>query len=179
MPLPFTLVSLDAAALEHYRRDLVTLLADAVNGGASVSFLAPLDPEIAHDYWRNVALDVAGGRRVVLAALDVEREAAAVVGCVHLVLDTPPNGRHRADVQKLLVRSSHRRRGIAAALMARAEVEAQRLGRSLLVLDTQAGSSAETLYARLGYCRAGVIPRYALNYNGSELIETVLFYKLL
>ena len=74
--------------------------------------------------------------------------------------------------------ASGRGQGIAAALMIRAETEAKGLGKSLIVLDTQTGSDAERLYVRLGYERAGVIPRYALSSAG-ELEATSLFFKLL
>lgn len=46
----------------------------------------------------------------------------------------------------------------------------------LLVLDTEVGSPAEQLYARLGYARVGVIPHFARNSSG-DLHGTVLFYK--
>ena len=49
----------------------------------------------------------------------------------------------------------------------------------LLVLDTERGSNAEQLYQRVGYTRVGVIPQFALNHDGSQLIDTVLFYKQL
>ena len=46
--------------------------------------------------------------------------------------------------------------------MERAEKEARAEGKTLLVLDTVTGSSAERLYERLGWTRVGVIPGYAL-----------------
>jgi hypothetical protein len=46
------------------------------------------------------------------------------------------------------------------------------------LLDTQTASDAERLYIRLGYERAGVIPRYALS-SGGDLEATSLFFKLL
>ncbi len=54
-----------------------------------------------------------------------------------------------------------------------------RRDRSLLVLDTEGGSAGERLYERVGYTRVGVIPGFALNHNGSTLIDAVFFYKLL
>ncbi len=50
--------------------------------------------------------------------------------------------------------------------------------RTLLVLDTRQGDSAEQLYRTLGYCEVGVIPAYARNVNG-KLDSTVIFYKTL
>jgi ribosomal protein S18 acetylase RimI-like enzyme len=81
-------------------------------------------------------------------------------------------------VQKLLVRTGFRNRGIARALLSAAEEAARAAGRTLLVLDTEQGSVAERLYEKCGYTRSGVIPQYALNAEGA-LITTVVFYKLL
>jgi acetyltransferase len=62
--------------------------------------------------------------------------------------------------------------------MRAAEEIARKEGRTLLVLDTEQGSSAEELYVKCGYTRAGVIPRYALGADRS-FISTVVFYKLI
>jgi GNAT superfamily N-acetyltransferase len=97
---------------------------------------------------------------------------------VQLALVTKQNGLHRAEVQKLLVHTDFRQRGIARALMSAVEEAARAVGRTLLVLDTEQGSIAEQLYERCGYARSGIIPHYALSTDGS-LITTVVFYKLL
>jgi ribosomal protein S18 acetylase RimI-like enzyme len=97
---------------------------------------------------------------------------------VQLALATKENGRHRAEVQKLLVHTRFRRRGIARSLMSAVEKAALRMGRTLLVLDTEEGSPAERPYEKCGYARAGIIPQYARSAEGS-LISTVIFYRLL
>ena len=51
-------------------------------------------------------------------------------------------------------------------------------GRTLLVLDTLAGSDAEPVYRHLGWQRAGEIPKYAASPDG-QLFPTVYYYKLL
>jgi GNAT superfamily N-acetyltransferase len=168
--MEITKLSADECGL--YQVDLSDLLIDAVDGGAAVSYLAPLGRDAADAFWQTVADDVAKGTRVVIVAL-IDNH---VVGCVHLSLAMQPNGRHRAEIQKLLVHSAYRRRGVATALMAAAEAEAQGMGRSLLVLDTEAGGLAEQLYEQLGYQRAGVIPLFAASSSGG-LHSTVLFYK--
>lgn len=43
---------------------LAEVLIDCVEGGASVSFLAPLDQAKALAFWRGVAACVAGGERI-------------------------------------------------------------------------------------------------------------------
>jgi GNAT superfamily N-acetyltransferase len=53
---------------------------------------------------------------------------------VQIVHAAPPNQPHRADVAKLLVRRSARRRGVARVLMERLEIEAAREKKTLLVL---------------------------------------------
>jgi acetyltransferase len=153
---------------------LVRLLQDTVNNGSSVGFLPPLASETAQAYWLETAQEVAQGKRLLLVA----SEGGEVVGTVQLALVMKENGLHRAEVQKLLVDTRFRRRGIAGALMNAVEMAALEAGRTLLVLDTEEGSTAESLYERCGYTRSGVIPRYARNAAGS-FISTVVFYRLL
>ena len=164
-----------AQDMRAHQAELVELLRDAVEGGASVNFIAPMDLGLAESAWEKWAGEVEAGQRIVLAALDGER----VVGCVHLVLAGQPNGLHRADVQKVLVHSSARRQGIATQLMSTIEAAAREAKRSLLVLDTEQGSGAEKLYEQIGYVRVGAIPQFALNFDGSQLIASMFFYKLL
>lgn len=141
---------------------LTALLQDAVDGGASVGFLPPLAVEEAGAYWHGVVAGVRQGQRQLLVALN----EGAVVGSVQLYLESRPNGSHRGEINKLLVLTSARRSGIATALMQAAHAAAAAAGRSLLVLDTVQGDTAERLYRRLGYREAGVIPRYARNGSG-------------
>jgi len=152
----------------------VALLQDLVHSGSSVGFLPPLSSDVAEEYWLETFDEVAKGKRVLL----VSSEAGEVTGAVQLALATKQNGLHRAEVQKLIVHTGFRNRGIARALLSAVEESARAAGRTLLVLDTEQDSIAEKLYEKCGYTRAGVIPRYALSAGGS-LISTVLFYKLL
>ena len=153
---------------------LVALLQDSVHNGSSVGFLPPLQYEAAEEYWLETLSEVTQGKRILL----VSSEAGDVTGAVQLALATKQNGLHRAEVQKLIVHTGFRKRGIARALLDAAEESARAAGRTLLVLDTEQGSVAETLYEKYGYTRSGVIPHYALSADGS-LITTVVFYKLL
>jgi GNAT superfamily N-acetyltransferase len=110
---------------------LADVLIDCVEGGASVSFMAPLPREKAVAFWRG-ALDAAGrGERLVLVAED--QQTGRVVGTVQVLLAMPDNQPHRAEVAKLLVRRDARRRGLGAALMRAAEAAAWAAGRTLLV----------------------------------------------
>jgi acetyltransferase len=153
---------------------LIHLLQDSVASGASVGFLPPLSTEDAQHYWSTVFQEVAGGSCVLLVACEGDR----IVGSVQLALAMKPNARHRAEVQKLFVLSSQRRRGIGRALMQAVERVAHSSKRTLLVLDTRQGDNAEQLYRTLGYCEVGVIPAYARSAN-ETLDSTVIFYKTL
>ena len=126
---------------------LADILIDCVEGGASVSFMAPLSREKAQAFWRMVADGVAAGERTLLVAED--RAVDRVVGTVQIVLKQPENQPHRADIAKMLVHRCARRQGIGALLMRAAEDSALASGKTLLVLDTVTGSDAERLYQRL------------------------------
>ena len=168
------IVVLDGAVTEEALDQLAAVLVDCVEGGASVSFMSPFSHAEALAFFRKVAASVVSGDTVLLAA----RLAGRIVGTVQLGLDTPPNQPHRADIRKLLVHRSVRGHGIGAALMAQIEVEAQRRGRWLLVLDTVSGENGYRLYARAGWTRTGIIPDYAMFPDG-RLCDTAVFWKRL
>jgi GNAT superfamily N-acetyltransferase len=151
---------------------LSALLIDCVDGGASVSFMHPLTRERAELFWRKVGADVAAGARALLIAED----GTGICGTVQLVLDLPENQPHRAELVKMLVHRRARRRGLGEALMRAAESMALDCGRTLLVLDAVTGDDGERLYARLGWTRVGVIPRYALMPDGAYC-ATTFFYR--
>ncbi|HVS52943.1 MAG TPA: GNAT family N-acetyltransferase [Opitutaceae bacterium] len=152
--------------------ELVAVLDDIVAGGASVGFMLPIDEAVHAAFWREVREGVRAGTRVLLVA----RAAGRIVGTVQLDLAQRPNGRHRCELQKLLVLRSHRRRGIAAALVQVAEAAARARRRTLIVLDSGATGNALGIYDRAGYTRVGVIPRFARDPDG-PLIDTVVYYK--
>jgi GNAT superfamily N-acetyltransferase len=161
------LVSVTDPQLEQ----LSQVLIDCVEGDASVSFMHPVSPAKALDFWRGVAGAVACGERALL----VVEDAAGIVGTVQLVLQQPENQPHRADVSKMLVHRRARRQGLGEALMRAAESEARARGKTLLVLDT-ASTHAERLYARLGWQFCGTVPGFALLPRGG-LCDTKFFYR--
>ena len=152
---------------------LCSLLQDGVAGGASIGFLGPLSAADALQYWRSVF--AALGPEL---ALWVAQDQGQVVGSVQLAPSAKQNARHRAEVQKLLVRSSHRARGLAGRLMAVLEAFARSSGRSLLLLDTQTGSHADMVYRHLGWQRVGEAPGHAAD-PGGKLQATTIFFKQL
>ncbi len=155
---------------------LANVLIDCVEGGASVSFMAPLSRAKAESFWQGVAEGVAAGDRILLVA--EEAGGGEIVGTAQVLLGLPENQPHRAEIAKVLVRRSARRRGIAARLMHAAEAAAREAGRTLLVLDTVTGGDAERLYERLGWQRVGVVPDFALMPDGRPC-NTTIFYKSL
>lgn len=152
---------------------LCELLIDTVHNGASVGFLAPLSVDRAARYWEQVFASLGAG-----LLLWVAEEEGNVAGSVQLAPSQKENGRHRAEIQKLFVLSAFRGQGIASRLMSAAEMAARAGDRTLLVLDTLAGSGAEAVYRHLGWQRAGEIPNYAASPDG-QLHATVYYYKLL
>ncbi|GLZ81101.1 N-acetyltransferase [Actinorhabdospora filicis] len=144
------------------------VLADAVGGGSSVGFVAPLSAEAATAFWaESEGLDV-------WAAWDGDRP----VGTIALARATTANGAHRAEVRKLIVHRDARGRGLARSLLKAVEEHSRHTGVRLLVLDTETGSPAERLYASEGWTRVGEIPGFALSASGVPSATTVFFKEL-
>ena len=152
------------------RATLSEMLIEAVAHGGSVSFMHPLPQEIADAFWENSLAAAARGDRVVLGAFDGD----LLVGTVTLVLDLSQNQPHRAEIVKMITRISHRGRGVATALLEKAECMAAERARTLLVLDTAADGGAAPLYEAVGFTLAGVIPDYSLKPQGG--LTDVKFY---
>jgi GNAT superfamily N-acetyltransferase len=161
----------DARTVRTLAPRLADVLVDCVDGGASVSFMAPLSSDEANAFWTKVADAVERNLvSVVVAEID-----GAVAGTVQVAFDTAPNQPHRAEIRKLLVHRRARGQGLGKALMRAAEEEAVARGKSLLCLDT-ASAAAARIYADLGWCRVGVIPDYALLPHGG-FCDTTIYYK--
>lgn len=148
------IVLINAATLPIYRAELAQLLTDAVTHGASVGYDTQIPHEDAESYFHSLRPALAKGELLLWIA----RDESGVIGTVQLALCQKPNGRNRAEVQKLLVHSRARRNGVGQALMKSLEKMALEIRRGLLYLDTQAGSAAEGLYRSLGYRCLGRYP---------------------
>jgi ribosomal protein S18 acetylase RimI-like enzyme len=172
----FTIRILDERDCDTHTPELSEILIDAIDSGASVSFLGPLSHEGADSFWTCVAEGIANGERVLFAAFD---DTPEMVGTAQLVLDTPPNQPHRADIAKVLVHRRARNRGVGRRLMDAVEKDARARGKTLLTLDALTGSAAERLYLRCGYVRVGEIPGYAQLPRGGTTAATTIFYKQL
>lgn len=164
--------ALDADTFRAAIPGLATLTVDAVDGGSGVNFLAGATEAETGAWWAARTGRVEDGVITVFVALDGER----IVGSTLIERSTNPNSPHRAEIGKVIVMRSHRRRGIGAALMAAAEEQARSEGRWLLLLDTAAGSDAEAMYHALGWTAFGVVPNHALLPDGTPS-PTTYFWK--
>jgi len=151
---------------------LSQIIVEVVANGGSVSFMHPLAPDAAAEFWAKSLAAADAGKRVVLGAM-MDGELA---GTVTLDLDGPQNQPHRADIAKLMTRVRRRGRGVARALMLEAERIAVAEGRTLLTLDTAAEDGAAGLYEALDYVFAGSIPDYAYKPQGG-LTATLIYFK--
>src|SRR5580700_218360 len=108
---------LSAAEGRQHVAALAEVLRDCVEGGASVSFMAPLPKATAESFFEKTLAGVERGDRILLAAFIDSK----LVGTVQILTAMPPNQPHRADIAKLLVLRSARGQGVGARLMERAE----------------------------------------------------------
>src|SRR6266581_4169198 len=92
-------------------RALATLLVDAVESGAAVSFLAPFTIERAEDWWRTTISASRSGTIFLVA-----RDSEGIVGTVQLHPARAPNQPHRAEIAELLHRRN-RGAGLGTRLM--------------------------------------------------------------
>ncbi|RDA91675.1 hypothetical protein CP533_0065 [Ophiocordyceps camponoti-saundersi (nom. inval.)] len=160
---------------------------------AMATFLPPLSHEKLLSWWKERIAEVSGGRRLIWMLVReshgdqqpqpqqdkqdlVTVSGPDLIGVVMLALPFSETGALRATVEKLLVHRAFRRRGGARALMAALEEEAAKIGRSLLLLDTESGSAAETVYRELGYVELGRMPMYGISPSG-DLRDGTFFYK--
>lgn len=167
------LVQLSAGDLAAAVPQLAEVLADAVDGGASVGFVAPFTVRDAQVWWQTVKPGLLSGATLLWVA----RDGDAIVGTVQVKLElTYTNGRHRGEVAKLLVHRQARGRGVGRALLAAAERAAAAHGVTLLMLDTETGKPAESLYRSAGWIEVGVVPEHSAGPDGL-LNPTTFYYK--
>ena len=166
-------IELDADTIKRSIEALSRILADSVEDGAAISFMAPMLGEDAARFWLSDVLpEVAAGRRVLFGA----ERSGELVGTVQLLTAMPPNQPHRCEVAKMIVHPCARRMGIGRTLMNRAIGHARELGKTLVTLDTRTGDAAEPLYASVGFEVAGVIPDFAWDPDGQERHATTYMF---
>lgn len=154
---------------------LCLLLADCVGQGASLGFHRPANMAQLYDYWHSVALALRTQQRSLFT---VETAQGALVATAQLNYCGKENGKHRAEIEKLLVDPLKQRQGIARNLLRHVEGVAQARGLQLLFLDTATGDKSEDFYKSLNYSLCGSIPNYVSCENGL-MHSTSIYYKLL
>ncbi|MFJ9846361.1 GNAT family N-acetyltransferase [Kitasatospora sp. NPDC101155] len=175
VPAMTEIVRLAAADLTADQDGLADLLLDAVADGASIGFLDGLDRTEAARWWLQYEDALAAGHRLGWIARD---PGGRIVGTVSLVLGDKDNGRHRAEVVKLMVHRDARGQGLARRLLDTAERAAAAASATLLMLDTRTDSPAERLYRSAGWTPYGLVPGYAADPDGT-LASCTFFYKTL
>ena len=108
---------------------LAEILVDAVDSGAGVTFLWPLEKDVAEGFWRKTAGSVTDGGTTQFVA----EEDSVIAGTVLLQKVWAPNQPHRCEVAKLLVHRDYRRKGIGRLLMQALEKKSRDLGFTLKI----------------------------------------------
>lgn len=158
---------------ENDLQALTNLLQAVVNKGASIGFFSPLSNEEAIRYWRKAFQEFADGERVILV---MRNDEGNIIASAQYSGAKSANGRHRAEVQKVMVHPDYQRQGLAVQLMRALETHALAQGRELLLLDTRTGDLGELLYQRCGYTAVGSIPGYTRTPFGKPH-GTTIYYK--
>jgi GNAT superfamily N-acetyltransferase len=166
--------TLTAAEATARLPELADILVDAVANGASVNFLAGFTHQDARTFWRDQIPGIAANEKQLLVAENDHRLVATAM----LMFAHQPNAPHRAELGKMLVRSTMRRLGLGRRLLTAAETAAHAAGRTLLMLDTETGSAGDLLYRSCGWTEVGRVPDHAFRPDG-RLATTTIFYKQL
>ena len=166
-----TIAVLDVEAYRAAIPELATLIVDAVATGAGANFLEGVTVDEAAGWWRARELRWPSDGTTPFVAFDGER----VAGSTLLVRSVNPNSPHRAEIGKVIVLGSARRRGLASALMRAAETVpvARAAG---CWSSTPTGTAADAFYRSIGWHETGRLPNYALNPDGQPWAAT-FFWK--
>ena len=154
--------------------ELVELLQDAVTGGAPVGWLTVPSTKEARNYWTGVLEAVGRGERALLVATDNH----VCAGAIQLAFAPRHNARHRGEIQKLIVHSQYRRRGIGQALVKALENAAAARGVTLLLLEVRSDDPAEHLCRKTGYQFVGTVPGYTQTTAGVFEPTSIYYHRL-
>jgi Sortase and related acyltransferases len=172
--MAINILPVSSAELEEQVASFTELFKETVNGGASLGYVAPLTHNAARDYWLSLRSELDSGARLLLAAY----AEGQLVGSGQLYLPYWPAARHRAEVHKLLVGATTRGHGVGKQLMTSLHETSRRRGRSLILLNTRRGGSAERFYMRLGYKEVGVVPGHIAAQGGLRYDSVILYLEL-
>ena len=155
-------------------RALAELLVDAVDSGAAVSFMHPLDVATAEKWWRETF-----ARFSPRAIFVVARDAQGIAGTVQMQPKWAPNQPHCGEICKMIVHRRARGAGLGMKLMHAVEAASREAGFELLTLDAKEGAVAEQLYRKAGWTSIGTIPDFAWDPDGKAKHGATVFYKRL
>jgi GNAT superfamily N-acetyltransferase len=161
---------LDIAAAESAAVRLTAILVACVDDGAQVGFLKPLAPAKATAFWRQIASGIGAGTRATVAAW----RGGTLAGTGTVDLAAPEDQPHRAVVETLLVHPAARRTGLGRQILQALERAAAVNGRSLLTLQTPAGTACEALARSEAWQEAGRIPGLTRGADGTA--QTGIFF---
>ncbi|KAL2263775.1 hypothetical protein VTK26DRAFT_5182 [Humicola hyalothermophila] len=148
-------------------------------------FLPPLTNEKLLPWWKDRIAEANRGARVIVLLLPEQQPAHSggrkpagtdLRGLAMLKLAESETGSFRGHIDAVLVDRRWRRQGGARALVAALEYEAVKRGRSLLLVDTETGSVAETAFKKFGYIEIGKVPHFSRALPSGKKGET-FFYK--
>ncbi|PAF22126.1 hypothetical protein CHH49_05805 [Terribacillus saccharophilus] len=156
--------------IDVYKEELSSLFQSIVADGASMNYLHPMSKETALSYWNSVLSEQV---KLFIGLIDGQ-----IAGTVQLHYSDKENGRHRAEIAKLMTSTKARRKGVARKLLQHAEQAAKADGKTLLLLDTEKEGPANLLYQSEGYVLFGEVPDFAQDAFGTFLAGN-FYYKLL
>ncbi|EKJ76585.1 hypothetical protein NXS19_009564 [Fusarium pseudograminearum] len=166
--------------LEHWTPSLTKLLQSCVNDdppSSSLGFHAPLSTKGATEFWLSLSPQIFGPKSRI--SLFILARGPSAIGTVHLVSHPKATHAHKVEVAKLLVSSEERGLGLGRKLMEISERFAmEKLGKSMVILDTATETPARGFYLKLGYTEWGICPSYAESADG-HLHDCSFFYKIL
>ncbi|KAJ2979258.1 hypothetical protein NQ176_g3360 [Zarea fungicola] len=177
-----SVIFFDAKEHSHVTPYLAAIHASCITQDRTIAtFVPPLSHDKLLSWWKERIAEVVNGVRLIFLLIKSADKSGLIrgpeiMGVVMLHMPLSETGPFRCMVEKLLVHKNFRGRGGARLLMNALEEEAFKRQRTLLLLDTESGSPAETVYRRLGYVEMGQIPNYCLSPTG-ELKDGTFFYK--
>ncbi|KAI0876809.1 acyl-CoA N-acyltransferase [Hypoxylon argillaceum] len=163
---------------------LAAIHAACIHQDAMVAtFLPPLNYDKLLAYWREAIGDVRKGTRLIAIQLDESEPGSPakgpeLKGVVMLGMPQTETFTHQGSLEKLMVSPAFRQRGAARAMIQVLEKEAVGRGRKLILLSTEVGSPAATMYPKLGYVEYGRVPGCSIG-PGGHMVDDVFFYKQL
>ncbi|KAF4432124.1 hypothetical protein F53441_13843 [Fusarium austroafricanum] len=166
--------------LERWIPSLVELLQSCVNddpASSSIGFRAPLSESKAREFWNSLSTQLFGDQARINLLVLVREDVT--IGTIQLVTHPKETHAHKVEVGKLLISEKERSHGLGRRLVEVSERFArEKLGKTMVLLDTATNTPARGFYLKLGYTEWGICPQYAESADGN-LHDCSFFYKFL